>query len=88
RLTVARYYTPLGRNIQKSYSKGYAAYQYEVEQRFHTDSSKKEDTIKQKIYITPKGKKLYGGGGITPDNIVAIDSMFFNKRLIDLIASG
>ncbi|MFX5784988.1 S41 family peptidase, partial [Acinetobacter baumannii] len=39
RLTVARYYTPLGRNIQKSYSKGYAAYQYEVEQRFHTDSS-------------------------------------------------
>lgn len=88
RLTVARYYTPLGRNIQKPYNKGYAAYQYELEQRFHTDSSKQNDTSNKKIYITPKGKKLYGGGGITPDSAIPIDSIFFNKKLIPLFASG
>jgi carboxyl-terminal processing protease len=88
RLTVARYYTPLGRNIQKSYSKGYAAYQYELEQRFHTDSTAKVDTAKRKIFITPKGKKVFGEGGITPDSTIGIDSTLFNKQLISLFAGG
>jgi carboxyl-terminal processing protease len=89
RLTVARYYTPLGRNIQKSYSKGYAVYQHEIDQRFQVDSSKQEVAFQdQKTFTTPKGKKLFGGGGITPDSTIAVDSMFFNKRLIPLFTSG
>jgi len=88
RLTVARYYTPLGRNIQKPYNKGYAAYQSEIDQRFHVDSVKKRDTTQQKIFLTPKGKKVYGGGGITPDSTIGIDSLLFSKQLLSLFAAG
>jgi carboxyl-terminal processing protease len=75
RLTVARYYTPTGRSIQKSYEKGNAAYNKEFGNRFETgelyskDSIKIADTIKFK---TPKGKIVYGGGGIVPDVFIPL----------------
>lgn len=73
RLTVARYYTPSGRSIQKPYSKGNAEYFKESEHRFlngelfHKDSIKVADSLKFK---TKKGKLVYGGGGIVPDVFV------------------
>jgi carboxyl-terminal processing protease len=77
RLTVARYYTPSGRSIQKPYAKGNADYFKESEHRFlngelyHKDSIKVADTLKFK---TKKGKLVYGGGGIVPDVFVPIST--------------
>ncbi|MBI2731465.1 MAG: S41 family peptidase [Sphingobacteriales bacterium] len=77
RLTIARYYTPLGRNIQKPYNKGLKTYSEEVYNRYHdgelvaADSNKIENS---KPFKTPKGKIVYGGGGIMPDIFVSIDT--------------
>ncbi|WP_418264106.1 S41 family peptidase [Flavobacterium faecale] len=76
RLTVARYYTPTGRSIQKSYKKGNESYFNESEARFLSgelyakDSIKIADSLKFK---TPKGRIVYGGGGIVPDVFVPIE---------------
>lgn len=76
RLTVARYFTPTGRSIQKSYEGGNEDYFKEFGHRFETgelyskDSIKLADTIKFK---TPKGKIVYGGGGIVPDVFVPLE---------------
>lgn len=78
RLTVARYYTPTGRSIQKSYDEGLEAYNNEAYERFNSgemqskDSIHFEDSLK---YITPGGKVVYGGGGIMPDVYVPIDTL-------------
>jgi carboxyl-terminal processing protease len=84
-LTIARYYTPLGRSIQKSYKKGYAAYQNELENRY-TDGEltarnvKTRDSLqKTEAYVTQSGKKVYGGGGIQPDIYVKLDTTGYNK---------
>jgi len=75
RLTIARYYTPTGRSIQKSYEKGSEEYNNEFEKRFESgelyskDSIKIADTIQFK---TPKGKIVYGGGGIVPDVFIPL----------------
>lgn len=77
RLTVARYYTPTGRCIQKSYSEGVDSYyedelqRYESGEVYELDSSLFVDSLK---YFTPKGKVVYGGGGIMPDVFVPLDS--------------
>ncbi|MDL5513441.1 S41 family peptidase [Arenibacter sp. M-2] len=77
RLTVSRYYTPTGRSIQKSYNKGNKDYYQKFTDRFHSgelisvDSIKVADSLKFK---TPKGKVVYGGGGIIPDVFVPIGS--------------
>jgi carboxyl-terminal processing protease len=77
RLTVARYYTPSGRCIQKPYNKGMDAYYHELMDRYENgeftkpDSSKLADTVK---YRTPKGRILYGGGGIMPDVFIPLDT--------------
>eukprot|EP01133_Synstelium_polycarpum_P004827 gene4827-5614_t len=84
-LTIARYYTPLGRSIQKSYKKGYTAYQNELEDRFNdgelTDkSAKPRDSVKKStVYVTAAGKKVFGGGGIQPDVFVKMDTVGVNK---------
>lgn len=73
RITVARYYTPSGRSIQKPYNGSRNDYQHEVLER----NPAKEDSSLQKskeVYTTRAGKKVYGGGGITPDITVAFDS--------------
>jgi len=83
RLTVSRYYTPTGRSIQKPYDgeDGNSYYNDRIT-RFHSgeltngDSIKVNDSLK---FITPKGKLVYGGGGIVPDVFVGIDtSAYFN----------
>jgi carboxyl-terminal processing protease len=78
RLTVARYYTPLGRSIQKPYTDGSEKYDGEILERFHNGGLTKPDTVGgngEKSYVTVGGKKVYGGGGISPDVFVPIDSL-------------
>jgi carboxyl-terminal processing protease len=78
RLTVARYYTPLGRSIQKPYSEGSDKYNEEIMERFHNGGLSKYDTSGAKVgpeFTTAGGKKVYGGGGISPDVFVPIDSV-------------
>ena len=71
RLTTARYFTPTGRSIQRPYdSTSRKDYYAEVQNRY--DSGEMQDpsnipTLDSIEYTTPKGKKVYGGGGITPD---------------------
>jgi len=78
RLTVARYYTPTGRSIQKSYDDGLESYNNEAYDRYNSgelyslDSIDFPDSLK---YITSGGKVVYGGGGIMPDIFVPIDTM-------------
>ncbi|RRQ49873.1 S41 family peptidase [Maribacter algicola] len=77
RLTVSRYYTPTGRSIQKSYANGNKDYYERFTDRYHNgemvsvDSIKVADSLK---FTTPKGKIVYGGGGIIPDEFVPIGS--------------
>ena len=77
RLTIARYYTPTGRSIQKSYKNGNEDYFKEFDKRllngelYKKDSIKVDDTLKFK---TPKGKTVYGGGGIVPDVFVPLEA--------------
>lgn len=90
RLTVARYYTPLGRNIQKPYNNGKEAYEEELINRFHDGEVETGDTAKPKgpAYKTPAGRLVYGGGGITPDIFVPFDSATQPKPVIDFYMKG
>lgn len=76
RLTVQRYYTPIGRNIQKEYSNGIEEYAEEIYHRYDDGEMLHGDTSapKGQVYTTPGGRKVYGGGGITPDVFVPIDT--------------
>jgi carboxyl-terminal processing protease len=91
RLTVSRYYTPAGRSIQKSYSKGNEAYfddfikRYENGELYAKDSIKIADTLK---YKTTKGRIVYGGGGIVPDIFVPIETTKGNEIIPVLMQSG
>ncbi|MBK9329901.1 MAG: hypothetical protein IPM95_11510 [Sphingobacteriales bacterium] len=91
RLTMAHYYTPSGRNIQKPYEKGLENYNEDLEQRF--ESGELFDSAKVKIndttrYYTNKKRIVYGGGGITPDIFVGIDTSWSSKFYGKLIRSG
>lgn len=78
RLTVARYYTPTGRSIQKPYVNG-DEYDYEMDivrryrnnEFFSADSIHFADSLR---FVTPKGKVVYGGGGIMPDIFIPMDT--------------
>lgn len=78
RLTIARYYTPSGRCIQKSYEKGEEAYDSDYLDRvkngelFSADSIHFNDSLK---YFTNNKRTVYGGGGIMPDVFVPADTM-------------
>jgi len=78
RLTTARYYTPTGRSIQKPYAKnGNENYYKDYQQRVFSGELLSKDSIKtidSLQFKTPKGKIVYGGGGIIPDVFVAIDT--------------
>jgi carboxyl-terminal processing protease len=91
RLTVARYYTPLGRSIQKSYKDGIEAYDHDLVNRFKDGEMTSADSIKhtnEKRYSTATGKILYGGGGITPDVFVPYDTAVFSKDVVNLMMNG
>ena len=91
RLTVARYYTPSGRSIQKNYSKGSEDYFNEFGKRFEhgelyaKDSIKIADTLKFK---TKSGKIVYGGGGIVPDVFVPLEVEHGQETTAYLMQSG
>lgn len=78
RLTIARYYTPSGRCIQKPYKKGDAeAYEYDIINRFEHGEFFSQDSIHQnesETFLTSMGRKVYGGGGIMPDYFVPHDT--------------
>ena len=87
RLTIARYYTPTGRCIQKPYGEGidYEMEQldrYEHNEFFAPDSSIFVDSLK---FTTPKGRIVYGGGGIMPDVFVPMDTSGRSEFYLNLI---
>jgi carboxyl-terminal processing protease len=77
RLTIARYYTPTGRSIQKPYNNGFEEYYDDLNTRYDrgefeiSDSIHFSDSLK---FTTPGGRTVYGGGGIMPDKFVPVDT--------------
>ena len=91
RLTVARYYTPAGRCIQKPYQKGTDDYYADINKRFaHGEFTQKDsihmaDTVK---YFTRLKRVVFGGGGIMPDLFVPADTTGNSTYLFKLIQKG
>lgn len=89
RLTTAKYYTPLGRNIQKPYYKNKDQYKEEIYNRYHNRNQKDSyDSTKltAKTYKTPSGHVVYGGGGITPDVVIPFDTSNLHGVYYSLLA--
>lgn len=93
RLTVAHYYTPTGRDIQKPYEKGdEEAYRRDILDRFnhgelmHADSIRRNDST---VYLTTRLQRpVYGGGGVTPDSFVPLDTTEYTKYYRNVMAKG
>lgn len=92
RLAVARYYTPVGRCIQKDYKHlGIRYYYDELMERFRHGELYNSDSIridKNQMFTTPHGRTVYGGGGIIPDIFVARDTAGINSYYIDVENAG
>lgn len=92
RLTTARYYTPTGRCIQRSYDKGSEDYFNEMTKRmkhgefYHADSIQFPDSLKYSTLVSER--TVYGGGGIMPDIFMPVDTSFATKLYTDLIRKG
>jgi len=87
RLTVARYYTPSGRCIQKSYEEGLDEYYADIYNRYSHGEFMEQDSIKLNdslIFKTKNGRLVYGGGGIMPDVFVPIDTVGYSKLFSDI----
>ena len=88
RLTVARYYTPTGRSIQRPYENGQEMdyhmdiiRRYQNNEFFSADSIHFADSLK---YTTPRGRVVYGGGGIMPDIFVPMDTTHISNYYIEV----
>lgn len=82
RLTIARFYTPSGRCIQKPYSDDY---QYDIYKRYADGEMFDKDSIRidsTEIYHTVSGRPVYGGGGIVPDVFVPMDTTAATKYFL------
>lgn len=92
RLTVARYYTPSGRCIQKEYSTGSNSdYSNDILERYNHGEFLSQDSIKlneEYIYQTLNGRTVYGGGGIMPDIFVPSDTMGVTSYYLDVLNKG
>ena len=92
RITIARYFTPSGRSIQKPYQKGDAeSYYKEYESRFESGELHEKDKIKTteaQKFKTKKGRIVYGGGGIVPDIFVPLESAHGEESLAYILKSG
>jgi carboxyl-terminal processing protease len=92
KLTVAHYYTPSGRDIQKAYDKGNFEYQKDLINRYnngelsHSDSIHFPDSLKR--YTLIEKRVVYGGGGIMPDIFVPIDTSFYTEYYRDIVRDG
>ncbi|HUM45432.1 MAG TPA: S41 family peptidase [Chitinophagales bacterium] len=88
RLTVAKYYTPSGRCIQKPYNHDLDAYYNDLADRYRNgeftskDSIHQLDTVK---YYTSKGRLVYGGGGIMPDVFVPLDTSNNDNKFLNAV---
>jgi carboxyl-terminal processing protease len=93
RLTIARYYTPSGRSIQKPYDKGKKIYDEDIMDRYHSGELFNADSIHyskdQKTYKTLIQKRtVYGGGGIVPDIFVPLDTSRLTRSVTQLYLDG
>lgn len=92
RLTVARYYTPSGRSIQKEYVRGdHSKYDLDIVDRFSHGEFYNADSIKldkSKIFTTGNGRTVYGGGGIMPDIFVPEDTTGYTSYYISVMNKG
>ena len=92
RLTVARYYTPSGRSIQKEYSRGrYGKYELDIADRYSHGEFYSADSIKfdkSKIFSTSNGRTVYGGGGIMPDIFVPEDTTGYTSYYVQVANQG
>jgi len=92
RLTIARYYTPSGRSIQTPYNEGFDKYfqtyysRYFNGERIHPDSLNLPDSLK--AYTITNKRVVYGGGGITPDIFIPIDTTYYSDYYRDLIRTS
>ena len=91
RLTISHYYTPTGRCIQKPYDDGLDSYFKDLQQRanhgelYTADSIKFPDSLK---YKTPRGRVVYGGGGIMPDIFVPLDTTRYSTLYNEIVRKG
>lgn len=89
RLTTAKYYTPLGRNIQRSYASGKQSYQHDFIKRVEEDAIGQADpNIKGKAFKTAKGKLVYDGGGIYPDIWMSEYNLYIDSNYLKLYESN
>ena len=90
RLTIAKYFTPSGRCIQRSFANGRDAYMHDYEKRLEEgDDSIKENTTNHDTthYYTANHRPVFGGGGITPDITVAGDTASVSRAVFTMALS-
>ena len=91
RLTIARYYTPLGRSIQRSYEKGKKVYMDELWDRYNSGEMLSADSLKDhtgKKFTTNCKDTLYAGEGIMPTIFVPIDTSYAHQQTLRLLSDG
>jgi carboxyl-terminal processing protease len=92
RLTVARYYTPTGRLIQKPYEEGYEEYAMDLIKRYNQGELSHADSIvfppSQQYRTLTLNRTVYGGGGIMPDYFVPLDTSIYSDYYRSLISQG
>ena len=92
RLTVARYYTPTGRLIQKPYEDGYEEYAMDLIHRYNNGELNSADSIEfpesQRYQTLTLNRTVYGGGGIMPDYFVPVDTTSYSDYYRQLINKG
>lgn len=92
RLTVSRYYTPTGRSIQRPYHNGENdTYYNDYYKRLSSGELSEQENIEvadSLKFVTPKGKVVYGGGGIIPDIFIPLDTSFQNETLTYISRRG
>jgi carboxyl-terminal processing protease len=88
RLTIAKYYTPSGRSIQRSFAKGKEAYEEDFAKRFESGELIGNDTVHvvdTTRYYTADKRVVYGGGGIKPDVYVPYDTAKLSNALLNIV---
>lgn len=92
RLTVARYYTPTGRLIQKPYEDGYEEYAMDIIHRYNKGELSNADSIafppSQQYRTLTLNRTVYGGGGIMPDYFVPLDTSIYSDYYRSLVSLG
>ena len=91
RLTIAKYYTPSGRCIQRPYDEGKKQYYKDIRERLNSGQLMSMDSIKfpdSLSYLTSNGRKVFGGGGIMPDIFVPLDTSEISDYYSKVVRKG